>query len=50
MNEIFGLHGFPKTIISDRDAKFTSSFWRSLFVGLGMQLEFSATNHPQTDV
>jgi transposase InsO family protein len=49
MKEIFRLHGFPKTIISDRDAKFTSSFWRSLFAGLGTQLEFSTTYHPQTD-
>jgi hypothetical protein len=28
MKEIFILHGFPKTIISDRDAKFTSNFWK----------------------
>jgi hypothetical protein len=34
MKEIFRLHGFPKTIILDRDAKFTLSFWKSLFVGL----------------
>jgi hypothetical protein len=26
MKEIFILNGFPKTIISDRDAKFTSNF------------------------
>jgi hypothetical protein len=49
MKEIFRLHGLPKTIISDRDAKFTSSFWKSLFVGLGTQLAFSMTYHPQTD-
>lgn len=31
MKEIFRLHGFPKTLILDRDAKFTSNFWKELF-------------------
>jgi len=29
------LHGAPKNIISDSDAKFTSRFWKELFAGLG---------------
>jgi hypothetical protein len=48
MKEIFRLHGFPKTIISDRDAKFTSSFWKSLFAGLGTQLDL-AYNLPSSN-
>jgi hypothetical protein len=32
MKEIFRLHGMPKEIISDRDTKFTSNFWKYLFV------------------
>ena len=30
MKEIFRLHGLPKAIISDRDTKFTSNFWKGL--------------------
>ena len=41
MKEIFRLHGFPKEIVSDRDPKFTSNFWKGLFVDLGTKLNFS---------
>eukprot|EP00253_Pinus_taeda_P018433 PITA_18433 len=49
MQNVFRLHGLPKVIISDRDVKFTSTFWRTLFVELGTQLNFSTAYHPQTD-
>ena len=49
MQNVFKLHGLPKTIISDRDVKFTSAFWRTLFAELGTQLNFSTAYHPQTD-
>ena len=49
MKEIFRLHGMPKEIISNRDTKFTSIFWKSLFVGLETKLLFSTSHHPQTD-
>jgi transposase InsO family protein len=39
----------PKEIISDRDTKFTSNFWKSLFVGFETKLLFSTTYHPQID-
>ena len=32
LKEIFKLHGLPKPIVSDRDPKFTSNFWKGLFV------------------
>jgi hypothetical protein len=49
MKEIFRLHGMPKEIISDRDTKFTSNFWKSLFAGFETKLLFSMVYHPQTD-
>jgi hypothetical protein len=49
MKEIFRLHGMPKEIVSDRDTKFTSNFWKSLMVGLETKLLFSTAYHPQTN-
>ena len=49
MKEIFRLHDVPKVIIVDRDVKFTMNFWKTLFKGLGIQLNFSTAYHPQMD-
>ncbi|KAL0554093.1 hypothetical protein IC582_008004 [Cucumis melo] len=49
MTEIVRLHGVPVSIISDRDARFTSKFWKGLQLPLGTRLDFSTAFHPQTD-
>ncbi|KAE8716635.1 Protein NRT1/ PTR FAMILY 3.1 [Hibiscus syriacus] len=41
--------GMPKTIISDRDTRFTGRFWTELFKLMGSSLNFSTAIHPQTD-
>ncbi|GKA06929.1 putative reverse transcriptase domain-containing protein [Tanacetum coccineum] len=49
LKEIVCRHGVPVSIISDRDPRFASRFWRSLQRSLGTNLDMSTTYHPQTD-
>jgi hypothetical protein len=43
------LHGFPNSIVSDRDKVFTSSFWQQLFKLSGTTLAMTSSYHPQSD-
>jgi RNase H-like domain found in reverse transcriptase/Integrase zinc binding domain/Reverse transcriptase (RNA-dependent DNA polymerase) len=46
---IYRLHGMQEAIVSDRDPKFTSGFWRALHRRIGTKLRMSTAAHPQTD-
>ena len=43
------LHGIPAHIINDKNAKFTSNFWKATFKAIGTELKMSIAFHPQTD-
>jgi hypothetical protein len=45
-NEVVRLHGFPKSIISERDTMFTRNFWRTLWNKIGTKINFISTYHP----
>jgi hypothetical protein len=46
---IVRLHGFPSSIVSDRDPVFTGNVWRDLFGLAGVKLHMSTAFHPHTD-
>ncbi|GJY76519.1 putative reverse transcriptase domain-containing protein [Tanacetum coccineum] len=48
IDEIVARHEVPASIISDRDGRFASQFWRSLHKALGTRLDMSTAYHPQT--
>lgn len=47
--DVFRLHGLPRQIVSDRDTRFTSKFWRGLMKLFKIKLGMSTSFHPQTD-
>ena len=49
IREIVKLHGVPSSIVSNRDPRFTSRFWKSLQEALGSKLKLSSVYHPQTN-
>ena len=49
IQEIVRLHGVPVSIMSDRDPRFTTHFWKSFQKAMGTRLTMSTAFHPQTD-
>jgi hypothetical protein len=47
--EVIRLHGWQKSIVMDRDPRFTSQFWQDLCKVFGTKLRLSTAFHPQTD-
>ena len=49
IDTVYKHHGLPAVIICDRDPKFTSKFWQSLFKSLGTRFNMSTARHARTD-
>lgn len=48
LDNIFKLHGWPRSIVSDKDVVFLSHFWQALFSLHGIDLLLSSAYHPAT--
>ena len=49
VKKVYKRFGMPTSIVSDRDPRFTSHFWKSFMTLLGTDLNMSTAYHPQTD-
>nr|GEZ09335.1 reverse transcriptase domain-containing protein [Tanacetum cinerariifolium] len=49
MKEVVTRHGVPVSIISGRDGRFTSLFWKALHEASSTRLDMSTTYHPETN-
>ncbi|GJV38501.1 putative reverse transcriptase domain-containing protein [Tanacetum coccineum] len=49
IKDVVTRHGVPVSIISDRDGRLMSLFWKALHKALGTRLDMSTAYHPQID-
>jgi Reverse transcriptase (RNA-dependent DNA polymerase)/RNase H-like domain found in reverse transcriptase/Integrase zinc binding domain/Chromo (CHRromatin Organisation MOdifier) domain/Aspartyl protease len=49
LHAVVAHHGFPRSLLSDRDPRFTAHFWTVLWSRVGTTLAMSTAYHPQTD-
>ncbi len=49
VKEVVRLHEISKSIISYRDSRFTSHFWKCVQSELGTKLKYNTAFHPQID-
>jgi hypothetical protein len=49
VERIYSQHGMSKSIVSDRNSKFTAQFWQGLMGALGTSLDMSSTRHLESD-
>lgn len=48
LENVWKYHGVPDVIVSDRDIRFTTSFWKEVWKRIGTKLAMSTAFHPQT--
>ena len=46
VREVVARHGIPVSVVSDRDVRFTSRFWKWFHDEMGTRLDFSIAFHP----
>ena len=49
-DRVFAVHGMPDAIISDRDLRYTSAFWKELMALLGLKQKLRTAFHAQTAI
>lgn len=49
VNTVVRHHGFPKTLVSDRDSVFFNAVWEEIMRLSGTKLKFITAYHPQSD-